>query len=166
MNSHPTRSELVEPNKQIESAKRRDFAKGEPVCRFGPGGDFVSAWPPQPQSPKKQPAKLLSRLNEIITTLIGSTCGLATSKENLDYVVESNTGKPAYSTPTAAIKSDSRFSGWPLLFADDCRIGLGADNKPKHNIRAYRRTAKKRPAVTFAGHGSLFETDFKSAKTA
>lgn len=154
-----------QPNKQTE-----------PVCRFGPGGDFSSVWPPQSQPPlvrrsvsevgKKQPVKLLGRLNEIITTLLGSTCGLATSKENLEYVVESSSGKPAYSSPTAVIKSDSRFSGRPLLFPDDCRIGLGADNKPKHHIRAYRRTAKKRPAVTFAGHGSLFETNFKSAKTA
>ena len=160
------------PNKQIESAERRDFARGEPICRFGPGGDFVSVWPPQSQPLKKQPAKLLSRLNEIITSLIGST-----SKENLEYVVESSTGKsaggrdfamgePAYSTPTAAIKSDSRFSGRTLLFADDCRTGFGTDNKPKHNIRAYRRTAKKRPVISFADHGSLFEANFKSAKTA
>jgi hypothetical protein len=153
MNSHP--------NKQIE-----------PVCRFGPGGDFVSVWPPQSQPPKKQPVTLLSPQNEIITTLLGSTslvrakCPAVARKENLEYVVESSTGKPAYSAPTAAIKSDSRFSGRPLLFADDCRIGLGADNKPKHHIRAYRRTAKKRPAISFAGHGSLFETDFKSARTA
>jgi hypothetical protein len=148
-------------DKQIESAEKRDFARGEPVCRFGPGGDFTSSWPPQSQPLKKQPVKLLSQLNEIITTLLGSA-----SKENLNYVVESSAGKPAYSSPTAAIKSDSRFSGWPLLFPDDCRIGLGADNKPKHHIRAYRRTAKKRPAISFAGHGSLFETNFKSAKTA
>jgi hypothetical protein len=139
-----------QPDKQIE-----------PVCRFGPGGDFVSAWPPQPQPPKKQPVTLLGRLNEIITTLLGSV-----SKENLEYVVESSVGKPAYSSPTAAIKSDSRFSGRPLLFPDDCRIGLAAGHKPKHHIRAYRRTAKKRPVISFASHGSLFETNFKSAKTA
>jgi len=158
MNSQPARSELtrleqgrrVEPDKQIE-----------PVCRFGPGGDFVSIWPPQSQPPKKQPAKLLGRLNEIITEVLGSV-----SKENLEYAVKSSTGKPAYSSPTATIKSDSRFSGRSFLFPDDCRIGLAARNKPKHHIRAYRRTAKKRPAIAFAGHGSLFESNFKSAKTA
>jgi hypothetical protein len=140
----------------------------EPVCRFGPGGDFVSNWPPQ----NKRPAKLLSRLNEIITSLIGST-----SKENLEYVVETNAGKsaggrdfaigePSYSSPTAAIKSNSRFSGRPLLFPDDCRTGSAADNKQKHHIRAYRRAAKKRPLIVFAGRGSLFEADLQSAKTA
>jgi hypothetical protein len=139
-----------QPNKQ-----------SEPVCRFGPGGDFVSVWPPQSQLLKKQPVNLLSRLNEIIASLIGST-----SKENLEYVVETSAGKPAYSSPTAVIKSDSRFSGRSLLFPDDCRIGLAAGHKSKHHIRAYRRTAKKRPAIAFASHGSLFEPDFKSAKTA
>jgi hypothetical protein len=132
-----------------------------PVCRFGPGGDFISVWPPQSQPHKAQPAKLLTRLNEIIAALLNLS-----SKENLDYVVESNAGKPAYSSPTTTLKGDSRFSGRPLLFPDDCRIGLTARNKPKHHIRAYRRTAKKRPAIAFAGHGSLFESNFKSTKTA
>jgi hypothetical protein len=142
------------PNKQIE-----------PVCRFGPGGDFVSVWPPKTSQPpppsKKLLAKVLGSLNEIITTLRSST-----SKENLEYVVESKAGKPAYSTPTTVIKSDSRFSGQPILFTDDCRISIGTGHKPKHHIRAYHRTAKKKPVISFAGHGSLFETNFKSAKTA
>jgi hypothetical protein len=133
----------------------------EPVCKFGPGGDFVSNWPPKPQPANKQPVTLLSQLNEIITVFLGST-----SKENLDYVVESSTGGPSYSSPTAVIKSNSHFSGWPMLFADDCGNGSGNVNKPKHHVRAHHRTAKKRPAVTFAGRGTLFESDFKSAKTA
>lgn len=27
--------------------------KIDPVCKFGPGGDFVSNWPPQPHIPTK-----------------------------------------------------------------------------------------------------------------
>jgi len=130
----------------------------EPVCRFGPGGDFVSVWPPQasqpPQSSKKRLAKLLSSLNEIITALPGSDFN-TTSKENLEYVAASKAGRPAYPTSTTAIKSDSRFPGQPMLFADDRRISVGTGHKPKHHIRAYHGTAKKRPAVSLASQGSL-----------
>ncbi len=143
--------------------------KNEPVCRFGPGGDFVSEWPPQdlqaPQLSKKYVSKLFSSLNVIITALLGSELN-TTSKENSEYVVETTAGEPAYSAPNTVAKSDSRFSGQSMLFPDDSRIGLADAHKPKHRIRAYHRAAKKRPAISFADQGSLFEADFKSAKTA
>ena len=141
----------------------------EPLCRFGPGGDFISDWTLRDMQSIKLPEKYLSKflnsLNEIMTALLGSDLN-TTSMENAEYVVESRTGRPAYAAPNAVIKSDSQLSGQPVLFPDDSRISIAAEHKPKHRIRTYHRTAKKRTPISFADQGSLFEADFKSAKTA
>ena len=49
----------------------------EPLCRFGPGGDFVSAWPSESQKQPLRPAanglsKLLDVISEIISAVVGS----------------------------------------------------------------------------------------------
>ena len=142
----------------------------EPVCKFGPGGDFVSVWPPQsselPQPSSNSLTKLLTSLREIIAASLGSDFNTA-PKESLEYAVENNKAhKPAYPPTTAAAKSDLLLSGQPMLFPDHCRISLRTDHKPKHHIRASHRTAKKRPPLCLSGQGSLFEPDRKSAKTA
>jgi len=47
-----------------------------PVCRFGPGGDFVSVWPRQPleltHSSTGRLCKLLASMAEIVTVLLDS----------------------------------------------------------------------------------------------
>jgi len=157
----------------------------EPVCRFGPGGDFISVWPLESaraiQPSPNRLAKLLTSLSEIITALLGSEFDTATvptdirrrtnhlfaeKEKSEDAVGNNKADKPAHATPATIIKSHSRFSGEPVLFADDWRIGLRTGHKPKHRIRTYRRTAKKRPAFGLSGQVSLFETNFKSARTA
>jgi hypothetical protein len=112
------------PNKQTE-----------PVCKFGPGGDFVSFWPAE--------------------------------KEREEYAAK-NGGfeEPSHPAPDSTIKGDSQFSGEPMLFADDWRVGAAVRHKPKHGIRAHHRTATKRATVQFPRQGSLFNANFKSAKSA
>ncbi len=120
----------------------------EPLCKFGPGGDFVSIWPKESiVSSQELPnclGKLLSSVSKTISTSADSV----------------------YLAPTTVTKSNRFVSGEPMLFPDDCRISLRTGHKPKPRIRAYRRTAKKRPAFGSSVQGSLFETDFKGAKTA
>jgi len=114
----------------------------EPLCKFGPGGDFISVWP-------TESAELPQR------------------KGKLKHAVKnSEADKSAYAAPATVIKSDSYICGEPMLFADDWRIGVRDGHKSKHRIRTYRRIAKKRPALGLSGQGSLFETNFKIAKTA
>jgi len=157
-----------------------------PVCKFGPGGDFVSVWPKEPTSFLK-PApnrltKLLNSIAEIINATLGSefdsvievptdmapeTKRIFYQEEKLKYAVkDGKADKPAYPAATTAIKNNLRLSKEPMLFADDCRVGSRTGCKPKHRIRAYRRTAKKRPALSLPGQGSLFEANFRSARTA
>ncbi len=158
----------------------------EPVCKFGPGGDFVSVWPPEfPESPRPVPnrlAKLLTSLSEIITTLLGLELNTASAvpanirrltgrilakREKLKYAAKNTKAdKPAYPTAATVTKNDRWFSSGPMLVADDWGIGSRAGHKSKHGVRAHRRTAKKRPALSLPGQGSLFEANFKSARTA
>ena len=158
----------------------------EPVCRFGPGGDYISVWPSQhSKSPRSAPnrlAGLLERLSEIITTKLlpnfdaaadaptnthCSTAPALREKGNLEYEVESTeSDKPANPAPVAVIEDNRQFQGQTMLFPDDSRAGRPTVHKPKYRIRTYHRTAKKKPALQLPGQGSLFEADFKSAKTA
>ncbi len=156
----------------------------EPVCRFGPGGDFVSVWPPE-QTLTHRPSmgrltKFIQSLSHIVPTLLGSTPNTVPQeltqtqppadpvlhrKGLLKYAVK-KIDKPAHTASATAINSHKLFSDQSILFPDDGRISIRTGHKPKHRIRAYRRTAKKTPPLDLAGQGSLFESDFKSARTA
>ena len=157
-----------------------------PICKFGPGGDFVSVWRGESlvsgRSSPNRLYKLLVSLSELIALLLGlepaSTSFVPTGvhhltgrilaeEEKVKYGVRNSkaVGR-AYAAPTTIIESNRRFQGEPMLFADDRGIGVGVGRKSKHRIRAYRRAAKKKPAFQVPGQGSLFEPDFKSARTA
>ena len=157
----------------------------QPLCRFGPGGDFVSEWPAGAQILDNHAGgltKVLNSISDIITGLLGSQpdettlisneikgCDATTPcrKEESEYAIEHTDIENRTYTPTITIiKGNRRFPGKQMLFADDWRAGSGNENKPKHHIRTHRRTAKKRPSGSLPGQGSLFETDFKGAKTA
>ena len=150
----------------------------EPACRFGPGGDFVSFWPGEAavrtepslnplRSQRHEMAGSCERPNGFTGLLRTIREKILRRKGKLNYAIGNNKAdKPSYATSTTVIKSDSVFCGEPMLFADDWRIRLRAGHKPKHRIRAYQRASKKRAAVGLCGQGSLFEANFKSARTA
>lgn len=117
----------------------------EPLCKFGPGGDFAFGWSPSRSG--------LGKLLEVIA-----------GKVNKEYADKANRRVDSAAGGTA--ESDSGFQGEPMLFADDCRIGTRIKSKPKHGVRASRRTSKKRVSGNVHGQGSLFETDFEVARTA
>jgi hypothetical protein len=167
---------------RMENAGHERF---EPLCKFGPGGDFVWFWPSEPSesaglSPNSL-GKLLARLGEIMNGLLsshpgaaampgvidGSTNRILRGEGNLEYAHENfKTDETTYAASSSITGGDSGFSGEPMLFADDWRVGRRVRHKPKHHIRAYRRTAKKRTTVSGCGQGSLFDADLRSAKSA
>lgn len=165
----------------------------EPVCKFGPGGDFVSFWPPESSPDARHSpgslADLLGTISELMNAMLGTNRrsglpGFSSAstntyhptgetfclKEKLEYAVKNskaeNDAGSAHPATDAVIKSNRLLSTEPMLFADACGAGLRIGHKPKHRIRTYRRTSKKRPAFGLPGQGSLFETDFESAKSA
>jgi hypothetical protein len=158
----------------------------EPVCKFGPGGDYVSYWPPESyelaQLSTNSLTKVLFSLSKIMENLVSSESGniaagrtvrrragnkFSCGKGDLEDAVRSaKTVKPSHAASSTVIKGDRSGPGEPMLFPDDWRVGVRAGHKPKHRIRAYRRAAKKRSALVLPGQGTLFEVDFKSARSA
>jgi hypothetical protein len=77
----------------------------------------------------------------------------------------------AYAAAGSVAKHNCGLSEEPGLFADDWRAGAAAKHKPGNRIRAHRTVAKKRASIGTTvsfdeSQGTLFELDFKGAKTA
>lgn len=171
------------------AAKNR---KTEPLCKFGPGGEFIAFWQPvrtESSGSSNCFVKLLSLLVDGLAILVGLRCSgpsvqlenASTSKrctichkEKVENALRSNKAPPSARrggrrvdpASTAATADGGLFGRDAMLLPDYGGAGLRIRHKPKHRVRAYRRTAKKRPAVRLCEQGTLFELDFKSARTA
>ena len=155
-----------------------------PVCRFGPGGDYESVWPGDWMEQAGQPKNAISRLLDVIAGMTDVLRGgnrhievagpINIEQENTSY--ESNQRgdslrRGTYASAGSVVKHNRGVSDEARLFADDWRISTAAKHKPNNRIRAHRAVAKKRActgaAVPFdESQGTLFELDFKGAKTA
>ena len=130
----------------------------EPVCRFGPGGDFVSIWPESSEfqlPSQSRLLKVLACLNEIIGGLLGS-----------EFNQSSAAAPKAQLIPTARFDQSRKSQAQPMLFPDDSRVGLRAVHKPRLRTRAHRRIVKKRPRINHAEQYLLFAAELKIARTA
>lgn len=151
-----------------------------PLCKFGPGGDFVAVWEPEPSQRPDVLARLLGSAVQALAAAFGlkrADMPLSSSlcpneptvghTEKLNDAIENSTthdSTDAASAPTPA--NGSPFPGEPLLFPDLGRNGLRIRNQPKHRVRAPRRAAKKGPAFRIPKQGSLFEGQLARAKIA
>ena len=157
----------------------------EPLCKFGPGGDYEITWQPEQAEffeMSNRALRLLSAALEVLIVLLGvrragdhvswgnTTCGsevIDFDREKARNAAKNGRRRDTAYAPAVAIADDGgAVSGEQMLFPYLGGDGVGAGHKPKHGIRAYRRAAKKRSAVRFGKQGSLFEGQFKSAKTA
>jgi hypothetical protein len=112
----------------------------EPVCRFGPGGEFVSIWP---ESSKLQPPSLEAQ------------CAFK----------DAGTKKHAHQLSTVFSRGDSSLKEL-RLFPDDDQIGLKTACKPRLRTGARRRTTEKRLRVDTTEQNLLFTSDVRVARTA
>ena len=164
------------------------FKRIEPVCRFGPGGEYMFFWPAgsaefsSGQSWPNSLSKVLGSIARIISaTLSPQQLSADVTIENIcqsaerisEHKEQTHNAKPngkpdksSYAPPNAVIRSNRKFQGQPMLFADDRGACRRTNNKPKHHIRAYRGTAKKRAGFDIARQSTFFEADFKSQKIA
>jgi hypothetical protein len=145
--------------------------QAEPLCKFGPGGDFVAAWEPKTSEHLEALARLLGSAVEALAAAFGlkriSTDTAFSNREKSNDEIENSTAHDstdAASTPAPA--NSGTFPGEPLLFPDLGRNGIRIKHKPKHRIRASRRTAKKGAAFRIPKQGSLFEGQFTRARIA
>jgi len=159
-----------------------------PVCRFGPGGDYESVWPGEWMEQATQPKNAIGRLLDVIAGMTDVIRGGryvevtgpidisdgVTTQENKSYESDERRAgirRGAYAAAGSVAEHNCGVSDQPGLFADDWRAGAAVKHKPNNRIRAHRTTAKKRASVGSAvpfdeGQGTLFELDFKGAKTA
>src|SRR3972149_5734901 len=177
-------------NRFTDADERREllgykYDPTEPLCKFGPGGEFVSYWPPRPDDYSRiRPnalTKLLNKLVPLVKTAPAQPSQIhqpptaATPAEQEQHIISSKeqfenaanhhaADRAAHAPPASIIKGDNLFSGQHILFPDDSRDRRGVAHKPKHCLRAHRRTAKKGFTAGCPRQGSLFEADFKSAK--
>jgi len=143
----------------------------EPLCRFGPGGDFTYDWRLEQKeisAPSNILSKTLNSLNEIINSFSALNLDKNTFFETISDIkgTFAHAQTSTHSLSTELVENNSSFSDQPLLFTDDGGISTGAWNKPKYRIRTHCRTAKKRTARNLTGQSSLFENNFENAKSA
>ena len=163
--------------------------QAEPLCKFGPGGDFVAAWEPKTSEHPETLARLLGSAVDALAAAFGlkragadmhlnsnicpSTGVPGTNEptvrhtEKLNDAIENSTARDStYPAPAPASANGGAFSGEPLLFPDLSRNGIRIKHKPKHRIRTSRRAAKKGAAFRIPKQGSLFEGEFTRARIA
>ena len=154
----------------------------EPLCKFGPGGDFVAAWEPEPPERPDVLARLLGSAVQALAAAFGlkragADVPLSSNfypneptvrhTEKLNDAIENSTARDSTDAASApATANGSPFPGEPLLFPDLGRNGLRIRHQPKHRVRAPRRAAKKGPAFRIPKQGSLFEGQLARAKIA
>ena len=163
--------------------KRIKIDKPAPLCKFGPGGDFVSSWPgvvPEGTVWRAGPVRrMLGMIGECIGAIISPELFSELSgavdveikefevlaKEKLSNAVDEPKGRD--NAPSVGGTCDNlKIRGQAMLFADDCGTGKRAKRKPHHRVRTHRRVAKKKTRDEITGPGTLFETYGKSTTAA
>jgi len=150
----------------------------EPLCTFGPGGDFVAHWPPEGTEiceGSNPLVRLLAATVEIFAVLFGLRRSAAFGSNELtdcfkEKIVHADENSEACDTTDASSASapadGGAVSGEPMLFPNLRRDGVRIEHKPKHRLRAHHRVAKKGSALRFAQQGTLFDVNLASARIA
>lgn len=167
---------------------RFDAFRDEPICKFGPGGDYVRTWPPKAAgkadgvgAAENPLRKVLERLADIIGANVNiasisgigvdgpqeiAACQIVNEEREEDHVATGNESGTGNAETIGDAQAHPAVRAEPLLFADDSRAGSGGRRKSNYRIRAHRKTARKRAAQKIDGQGTLFETDCTSQSAA
>ena len=168
-------------NKNRFSGNKND----QPLCKFGPGGDFISSWPPGRASAIRQGPNPLRKILETIADIIGATVNpelisqlqaqaniqarQLVKNEAIEERISSAQTRADQTDHAATVRrpaANRQLRGETMLFGDNWRTGRRAKRKPTNRIRAHRRTAKKRTRQKIAGQGTLFEVNAQSQSAA
>lgn len=161
--------------------KRHIPSETEPLCKFGPGGDYTTIWNPESIETHEVSSTLLRlllssfealaitlHLKSVINSKNYKTdVSTHNQREECDNAAQNEKIKhSANSTTAPASQVDRRIPSGPLLFPDLGGDGLATGHKPKHRIRTHRRTTKKRFTIGQFEQGSLFKTHLKGTRIA
>jgi hypothetical protein len=151
-----------------------------PVCRFGPGGDFVQDWPLRPRSRQTDPiSKILETIAKIIGTVITPQLLQRSNADkisialtdieqagNMEDKIDFNQSDKSDTKTDASAQTDRKLPQEPMLFDNNTGAGAIAGHKQNNGFRAHRRTKRKRVSFRTIRQGSLFEPYPESSKVA
>ncbi len=166
----------------MDKNKRFNNDKNFPVCRFGPGGDFVQDyWPDktESQAPRQPIGSLLKAIAKMLDAVITEELLQNSTIEKINLAIngaqltadlenEIDIDKSIeFDAPSVAgLEADRQLQKEPLLFDNASGTGAIAGHKPTDGIRARRGSKRKRSAFSAPWQGSLFESYPQSAKVA
>jgi len=144
----------------------------QPLCRFGPGGDYTKDWPLRGEAVKRENENPIGKVLSVIADIIGATVSpetLAEMQSQVDVEIKSyniaklegskvEQSKPDNPKTAGSSKRHRPVRGQTMLFSDDRRDSARAKRKPHNRIRAYRRPSRKKASHQIEGQGTLFET--------
>jgi hypothetical protein len=153
-----------------------------PLCRFGPGGDYIAEWKAENEFGEGNAlSKVLEALGSIVAMMAGvEPRGIQSHKTNLNGGQLQDNGHTSgfkfklhnFKSGKINAKANSNtkvgkmLPGEQMLFADDSGAVKDTGYKPKHSIRTYHGASKKRTNDWNFGQGSLFDDKHRSARTA
>ncbi len=163
--------------------RKNGFGKSlRPLCKFGPGGDYVTNWPEGSSDAGEifdNPlTSVLTALGSVINTRMGAKAfnQIVTGPEPVKPVfLDNKTEKPEseskishkhHPKTTGNAKGGKKLRKEPMLFGDDCRAGRTPKRKQKHRVRAHRSASPKRANKESPRQGTLFEINRKSGTAA
>ncbi|MBN2456265.1 MAG: hypothetical protein JXB29_07005 [Sedimentisphaerales bacterium] len=164
----------------------RLFEKISPICKFGPGGDFVTLWMPEWVTPLSRSPNFLRKMFNLLDELTDAVFAGEYAKNLEEFIPAQGCinqkadpcEKKAYASPNSFtacrgycpsitnMKTHRLLLEQKLLFADNGRINISNGHKPKHRIGTHHRTPRKRHAFNLSRECTLFEVDSKNARTA
>ncbi len=153
-----------------------------PLCRFGPGGEYVKDFEGLGAADDKNRGSLRGLLlslaeiagaavnPELLEEMVEGPVDVPDSKQGVTFkekteIVSKKTNKRNSKTD-GGFGKHSKIPTQQMLFSDDIGISTAGKSKPKYHIRTRRRTSQKRSDMRIPGQGSLFETDQKRGSAA
>jgi hypothetical protein len=166
----------------MEKNKRFSNDENFPVCRFGPGGDFVQDyWPDKklsqaPRRPIGSVLKAIAKMLDVVITeellqnstleKINLAINGAQITADLENEIDIDKSDELNAPPVAGLEVNQHLQKEPMLFDNASGAGAIAGHKPADGIRARRGSKRKRSAFGTPWQGSLFESYPQSAKVA
>ncbi len=151
-----------------------------PLCRFGPGGDYVKDWPTGTYKAQQKPiGSVLSTIAKMLDTVIdeelmqNSTIAkihsaIQNSKlpDLTEYEIEYEKSNDVNASSVSGVKISEQFSAEPMLFDNAAGAFGHSGNKQNDSVRAHRKPKRKRASFGRVWQGSLFDAHQQSAKVA
>ena len=157
---------------------------GPPVCRFGPGGDFVTDWPVgttgKVSNTSRRPIgsvlKAIAKMLDVVITeeLLNSSTiekiNLAINGKseisNMENELDLDKSDESNASPVSGPKAHRQLQEEPMLFDNASGVSEPFGHKPNHGVRTHRRAKRKKTSFGQPWQGSLFEPYSQSSKVA